>query len=116
MPAEKYPNTAQGFLAAADHEFMAGNYLKGSEKMWEAASLAVTEAARRRGWPCSDNRELRMTASGLSEEVGDASIADGFGVAEKFRANAEFDFMEDFDYDDDRQIVTRFVERVIALG
>ena len=96
---------------------MAGNYLKGSEKMWEASSLAVTEAARRRGWPCSDNRELHMAASGSSlKKVGDASIADGFAIAEKFRANAEFDFMEDFDYDDDRRIVTRFVERVIALG
>ena len=105
-----------GILEAAEHEFMAGNYLKGSEKLWEAASLAVTEAARLRGWPSSDNRELHMAARGLADETGDVSIADGFGVAEKFRANAEFDFMEDFDYDDDREIVTRFVELVVALG
>ena len=59
---------------------------------------------------------MHMAARRLSEETGDESIADGFGVAEKFRANADFDFMEDFDYDDDRQIVTRFVERVTALG
>ena len=84
--------------------------------MWEASSLAVTAAARRRGWPCSDNRELHMAARKLADETGDVSIADGFAIAEKFRANAEFDFMEDFDYDDDRRIVTRFVERVIALG
>ena len=57
-----------------------------------------------------------MVARKLAHEAGDVSISDGFGVAEKFRANAEFDFMEDFDYDDDRRIVTRFVERVIALG
>ena len=97
---------------------MAGNYLKGSEKMWEAASLAVTEAARRRGWPCSDNRELRMTASGsfLKKRRRRRPLPTVSAIAEKFRANAEFDFMEDFDYDDDRQIVTRFVERVIALG
>ena len=75
----------------------------------------VTEAARLRGWPCSDNRESHMAARKLADETDDRSIADGFGVAEKFRANAEFDFMEDFDYNDDREIVRRFVERVISL-
>ena len=95
---------------------MAGNNLKGSQYLWEASSLAVTEAALRRGWPCSNNRELHMAARKLADETGNVSIADDFGVAEKFRANAEFDFMEDFDYDDDREIVTRFVEWVIALG
>ncbi len=95
---------------------MAGNHLKGSDYTWRAAARAVTEAALRRGWTCSDNREMHMAARRLSEETGDESIADGFGVAEKFRANADFDFMEDFDYDDDREIVARFVERVIALS
>ena len=94
---------------------MAGNYLNGSEKMWVAASTAITEVARLRGWPCSDNRELHLAARKLADETGNASIADGFVVAGKFRANAEFDFMEDFDYDDDREIVTRFVELVIGL-
>ena len=95
---------------------MAGNYLKGSQKLWEAASAAVTEAARLRGWPCSDNRELHMAARNLADETGDRSISDGFGVVEKFRANAEFDFMEEFDYDYDREIVRRFVNRMVALG
>ena len=92
---------------------MAGNYLKGSEKVWEAASHVVTEAARQRGWDCSDHRELHMAARRLSEATGDESIADGFSIAEKFRANSEFDFMEEYDYD--RQIVRRLVNRVLAL-
>ena len=84
--------------------------------MWEASSLAVTEAALRRGWPCLDNRDLRMAVRGFAEEAGETSIVTGFGVAEMFRANAESDFMEDFDYDDDREIVARFVGQVTALG
>ena len=92
---------------------MAGNHLNGSEKLWEAAARAVTEAARQRGLSCSDHRELHMAARSLSEETGDASIATGFGVAEKFRANSKFDFMEEYDYD--RQIVRRLVTRVLAL-
>jgi hypothetical protein len=95
---------------------MAGNYLKGSEKVWEAAAHAVMEAARQRGWPSSDHRELHMASRRFAEETGDESIADGFAIAEKFRANSEFDFMEDFDYDDDRQIVRRLVNRVLALN
>ena len=95
---------------------MAGNYLKGSQYLWEAACQAMTEAALQRGWPCSDNRDLRMAVRGLAEEAGDTSIVTGFGVAEMFRANAEFDFMEDFDYDDDREIVARFVGQVTPLG
>ena len=42
-------------------------------------------------------------------------VLGGFSVAEKFRDNAEYDFMEDFQFDDDRQIVRDFVARTLAL-
>ena len=95
---------------------MAGNYLKGSEKLWEAASHAMTEAAIRRSWPYSDHRELHMAAKRLSDETGDASIAAGLSVADMFRANSRLDFMEEYQVDEDRRVVKAFVERVLELA
>ena len=95
---------------------MAGNYPKGSEKLWEAASHAVTEAAIRRGWPCSDHRELHMAARKLSDETGDASIMSGLSVAEMFRANSRLDFMEEYQVDEDQGVVRDFVARLLALA
>ena len=94
---------------------MAGNNLEGSEKMWEAASHAVMAVAQQRGWRCSERRDLHEAARMLSEESGDPSIADRFAIAEKFRANFHHDFMEEYDFDDDRRGVRDFVARVLDL-
>ena len=51
----------------------------------------------------------------LSAEFDDSEFVVGFAVAEKFRENAEYDFMEDFQFDDDRKIVQDFVARTLAL-
>ena len=95
---------------------MAGNYLKGSEKLWDAASHAVKTVAERRGWPCSDSRELHTAASKLSDETGDKSIATGLSVAKMFQANSRLDFMEEYQVDEDQRIVKAFVERVLEFA
>ncbi len=94
---------------------MAGNYMKGSQKLWEAASHAVTVVAGRRGWPCSDDQELHMAANMLSDERGDAFIAAALSVAEMFRANSRLDFMEEYQVDEDQRVVKTFVEKVLEL-
>ncbi len=94
---------------------MAGDNLQASEKLWEAAVRAVTEAARQRGLSCSDHRELHMAARRLSDETGDASIADRFAIAEKLHANFYHDFMEDHEFDYARNSVRAFVNRVLKL-
>ena len=94
---------------------MAGNYMKGSQKLWEASSLAIAEAARLRGWPYSDDQELHMAASRLSDEAGDAFIAAALSVAEMFRANSRLDFMEEYQVDKDQRVVKAFVERVLEF-
>ena len=38
-----------------------------------------------------------------------------FGVAQKFHANYYHDFIEDYDYDDDRAVVRDFINRVLTL-
>ena len=115
MLTQEHAQTAQEFLAAADHEFMAGDILQGSEKMWGAASHAVMAVAQQRGWRYTKHRDLSKAARMLSEESGDPSIADRFAIAEKFHANFYHDFMEEYEFDYGRGVVRDFVARVLAL-
>ena len=56
-----------------------------------------------------------MAVRKLAGETGDASMISDFGVAQKFHANYYHDFIEDYDYDDDRAVVKDFISRVLTL-
>ena len=115
MNTKGYAKAARKSLAESKREFAAGDDLKGSRKIWDAAECAVSAVALARGWEHSRHEDLFAAASMLSAEFDDAEFVGGFAVAEKFRENAEYDFMEDFQYDDDRKIVQDFVARTLAL-
>ena len=114
MQVQEHTQTARDFLEAAEREFGAGDVLQGSEKTWGAASHAVVAAARRRGWPCGSHSQLKESVVRLAEEYDDPALRTEFVVAEKFHANFYHGFMEDFELAD-RDMVTRFVERLLAL-
>lgn len=116
MQTKDHLKTARGFLAAADKDFACGDRLKGSEKLWGAASHALIAVAQQRNWPHGDRRALKKAAQSLADETGDAALNDGFAVAEKFHANSSYDFMEDFQLDADRPMVNDFVERLLVLA
>ena len=65
---------AKQFLGVSDHEFMAGDNLQASEKLWGAASHAVMAVAQQRGWRYSKHRDLKRAARKLSEETGDPTL------------------------------------------
>ena len=115
MNVREHIETARYFLAESKREFAAGDDLKGSRKIWDAAECAVSAVALARGWEHSRQEDLFAAALKLSAEFDDSEFVGGFAVAEKFRENAEYDFMEDFQYDDDRKIVQDFVARTLAL-
>ena len=115
MLTGKHSQTAQDFLAASDSEFVAGDILQGSEKLWGAAAHAVMAVAQQRGWRFGDHRALRAAANRLADELREPIVASNFSVAEKFRANLYHDFMQDFEIDDDRQKVRDFVNRILSL-
>ena len=94
---------------------MAGDILQGSEKMWGAASHVMMAAAQQRGWDFGDHRSLHAAVVRLAEESGDEPLRSEFGIAEKFHANFYHKFMQDYQIEESRQIVRRFVERVQAL-
>ena len=116
MQTSGHLRSARDFLTAADREFAAGDRLQASEKLWCAASHAMTAMAQRRNWPHGSHRALKRAAQRLADETGDDALDTGFAAAEKFRANSSYDFMEDFELDADRPTVTDFVERLLALA
>ena len=115
MQVQEHAQTAQEFLAVSDQEFMAGDNLQASEKLWGAASHAVMAVAQQRGWRFTKHRDLKVAVRKLSEVTSDPSIVAGFIAAQKFHANYYHDFIEDYDYDDDRAVVRAFIERVLTL-
>ena len=115
MLTGEHSQTAQGFLAASDSEFAAGDILQGSEKLWGAAAHAVMAIAQQRGWRFGDHRALRAAANRLADELREPILASNFSVAEKLHANFYHDFMQDFEIHDDRQKVRDFVNRVLSL-
>ena len=115
MLIQEHAQTAQEFLEVADHEFMAGDNLQACEKLWGAASHAMMAVAQQRGWRYNRHRDLAKGSEMLAEEMGDASIADRFAIAEKLHANFYHDFMEDHEFDYARERVRAFIERVLAL-
>ena len=115
MLVQEHAQTAQEFLGVSDHEFMAGDNLQASEKLWGAASHALMAAAQQRGWRYTKYRDLKVAAHKLSEETSDPLIVAGFIAAQQFHANFYHDFIEDYDYDDDRSVVKDFINRVLTL-
>ena len=115
MNAKDRVKAARKSLTDADHQFDEGDDMKGSQKMWDAAEHAVFAVACARGWKSATKKDLDAAIWTLYEEPGDMEGLGGFCVAGKFRDNAEYDFMEDFQFDDDRRLVRNFVARTLAL-
>ena len=115
MLTQEHTQTAQGFLAASDREFDAGDVLQGSEKLWGAAAHAVMAVAQQRGWRFGDHRALRDAATRLADELDEPILASNFSVAEKFHANFYHDFMQDFEIPGDREQVRYFVNSILCL-
>ncbi len=115
MEHEDHRQTALDFLTASDREFLDGDHLQASEKLWGAATHAVMAAAVQRDWPCRTHRSLKLAVDRLADEFGDSSLRGAFAAAEKFHSNFYHDEMEDFEVASDRPEVHRFVHHLLAL-
>ena len=113
--AEEHARIALEFLEHSGREFEAGDELQGSEKLWGAASHAVTAIAMKRNWRHGKYNARVAAVDRLAEEYGDHSLALSFSVAQKFHANFYRDFMEEEEIARDRPMVDRFVRRVVDL-
>ena len=112
---QEYAQAAKEYLHKADSHFLDGDQDKASAKMWEAAAYAMKAVAAERGLPHADENEMRRTARKLSEEHNNSLIFSGFSIAEKFRHDSIYLFMEDEEWRLDRRKIYRLVDQVLAL-
>ena len=119
MLTKEYVKTAQKarqFLLDAYVEFADGSDCRpAGEKLWQAAAHAITAVAQQRGWPCGSPEARYAAVNRLAEELNDELLILQFDVADTFRVNAEYGFMEDFQIPDNRRDVHLFIERVLSL-
>ena len=120
MSAEEHIATARTFLEQSAEEFDAGDILQGSEKLWGAVSHATTAAAVLREWPTTTHRELVNASRRLAEEQNDRALEIAFILARNFHSNfygnGMFNPFSDTDaLERDREIVTDYVQRVLAI-
>ena len=115
MQQEDHGQQAREFLAASDQEFADGDHLQASEKLWGAATHAVMAVAMQQDWPCRTHRSMKNAVSRIQQMTGEDYLVEGFGVAEKFHRNFYHDETQDYEIEDDRPSVHRFVHRMLAL-
>ena len=112
---EDYTAQALKFLEQSDAEFAAGDIRQASEEIYGAATQAVIAAAKQRGWRYRSHRDNKNATTRLAAQMNDDLLLAGFLAAEKFHINFHHGGMEDYEIDDDRPVVHRYVHRMVAL-
>ena len=115
MTAQDHARAALEFLEHSDREFAAGDTMQGSEKLWGAASHAVTAIVKQRGWDYGKYSHRVTAVKRLAEEHNDPSLPLAYGLANKFHANFYYDFIEDAMIEEEGPLVHAFVHRILSL-
>ncbi len=110
MTAQEHTQTALDFLEASDREFAAGERLQASEKLYGAATHIATAIAQQRDWQYRSHRAMKNAIFRLEQEYGDPLILAGFLAAEDFHND-----MEEYEIEQERPLVHRFISRMLAL-
>ena len=116
MLAQEHVRTAWEFLNHADRLFAEGDRLQGSEKLWGAASHALTVLAMKRGWKDLSHRDMRNAVDRLVEEYNDRGILAEYFAAETFHRNFYHGFLSEHEIEKERPLVHAFVDRVLGLA
>ena len=115
MLATEHVETARRFLADADREYEAGDMLQASEKLWGAASHVVIAEMQRRGIKSSGHRAMVLAVQEIAKDQREPALSDMFAGARALHANFYHGFMEDYEFEIDREKVHRFVNRMLTL-
>ncbi len=115
MIVEEHRDTARKFLADADREFAAGEYLQASEKMWGAAAHAIMAVAQQRGWKFGSHRRMLEAARRIANELDDDALRAGIASARLFHSNFYHDHMEEEELEPTAEDVRRYVDKMLAL-
>ncbi len=115
MTAAEHVETARVFLAQSNAEFDAGDPLQGAEKLYGAATHAVSANAQQRSWEYHSHRAMKNAVYRLADELDDLSVISGFSAAEKFHRHFFHQIMEPYEIEGERPAVHAFVHRMLDL-
>lgn len=115
MTIQQRSHSALDFLDDADREFASGDIRQASEKLWGAATDAVTAVALERGWSHHSHRDIKNAVFRLVVEQDDRLMRSDFTIVEKFHVNFYHDLMEDHELARNRPVASRFVHRTLSL-
>ena len=115
MTIAERSQAALAFLEDAEREFAAGDARQASEKLWGAATDAITAVALERGWNHTSHRDMKNAVQRLAVEPGNNYLDAQFAAVEKFHINFFNPALEDHEIEADKPIARAFVHRTLAL-
>ncbi len=115
MLTTEHVTLARQFLNDADAEYDAGDIFQASEKLWGAATHVVIAEMQRRD--IRDNKHANITrfVRTFSEEFGEPIVYAWFKSAEAIHSNFYHGWMEDHQFEENRELVHLFVNRMLEL-
>ena len=116
MLATQHIETARQFLVDADREFESGDILQASEKLWGAASHVVIAEMHRREMSAGGRRAMVLAVQQFANDYEDPLLNPLFSAAKALHANFYHGFMEDYEFEIERENVRHFVDRMLVLG
>ena len=115
MTVAQRSESALKFLEDAEREFADDDIRQASEKLWAAATDAVTAIAMERGWRYRSHRDLKNAVQRIAAEPRNDHLNELFLTAEKFHVNFYNDLYEKQDFEADKSKVQDFVHGILAL-
>ncbi len=112
MLATEHITIAKQFLDDADIDYEAGDIFQASEKLWEAASHVAIAEMHRRGIKHAVTAQF---VKRFAERVGEPILYANFKAAEALHSNFHHGWMEDHQFEESRELVNDFVNRMIEL-
>ncbi len=115
MLATEHAALAQQFLRDADREYEAGDIFQASEKLWGAASHVAIAEMHRRGIRAQKHAAITQFVREIATEVEEPILFAQFKVAEALHSNFYHGWMEDHQFEENRELVHEFVNRMLEL-
>ena len=115
MLATEHVDTAKKFIVDAKREYEAGDIFQASEKLWGAANHVVIAEMQRRGMKAQKHAATTQFVRSFADEVDEPVLFSNFKVAEALHSNFYHGWMEDHQFEENRDLVIRFVDRMLEL-
>ena len=115
MLATEHADLAQQFLRDADREYEADDIFQASEKLWGAASHVAIAEMHRRGIRAQKHAAISQFVKRFADEVEEPILFSNFKAAEALHSNFYHGWMEDHQFEENRELVNDFVNRMIEL-